>query len=250
MIIQNYSQPLECFSMQLVLFDVDGTLILTGHAGMRAFYRAMDRHYNVKVDEEVIRPDGKTDPLILRELLRHFNLEDQWREETRDALLSSYLGYLDEEMSRAKERGLIRILPGVTDLLEMLAGQPDFCIGLVTGNLEQGAHVKLKHAGLDSYFRFGGYGSDSADRTVLTRIGIQRGTQIVAPAPVEGAFVIGDTPLDIHHGQAAGARVVAVASARYGMDDLGKYGPDLLVSDLTQGESIIRFMRNMRQQSC
>jgi phosphoglycolate phosphatase-like HAD superfamily hydrolase len=216
---------------------------------MRAFYRSMERHFKVQVNEAVIRPDGKTDPLILRELLKHFDLEGQWREETRDALFSSYLGYLDEEMSHAKECGLIRILPGVVDLLEMLAGRPDFCIGLVTGNLEQGAHIKLKHAGLDKYFRFGGYGSDSEDRTALTRIGIQRGTRMIAPAPVEGAFVIGDTPLDIHHGQAAGARVIAVASARYGLNELRMHDPDMLVSDLTPVESIIRFMCGIPQRA-
>jgi phosphoglycolate phosphatase len=235
--------------MQLVLFDVDGTLILTHGAGMRAFYRAMDRHFGVKVDQAPIEPDGKTDPLILGELLKHFHLEDRWSGEIRDLFFSSYLGYLDEEMSRARDRGLIRILPGVAGLLEMLRGQPDFCIGLVTGNLEQGAHIKLKNAGLDGYFRFGGYGSDSEDRTTLTRIGIQRGARVIAPVPVEGAFVIGDTPLDIHHGHAAGASVVAVASARYGMDALGAHRPDLLVSDLTEAESIVRFMRGSPQQS-
>jgi phosphoglycolate phosphatase len=235
--------------MRLVLFDVDGTLITTRGAGMRAFYRTMDHLFKVKVDEEAIRPDGKTDPLILKELLKQSNLEDRWCDKTRDVLFSLYLDYLDDEMSRAKERGLIRILPGVTDLLDMLTAQPDFCIGLVTGNLEQGAHIKLKNAGLDDYFRFGGYGSDSEDRTVLTRIGIQRGSRIIAPAPVEGTFVIGDTPLDIHHGHAAGARVIAVASARYGMDELRAHEPDLLVSDLTPADSIIRFMRDAPQQN-
>ena len=72
--------------MRLVLFDVDGTLILTQGAGLRAFYRAMDRHFGVKVDGEVIHPDGKTDPLILNELLKHLGLEDRWSEETRDSL--------------------------------------------------------------------------------------------------------------------------------------------------------------------
>jgi phosphoglycolate phosphatase len=233
----------EILVMRLVLFDVDGTLISTHGAGMRAFYRAIDKVFNVKVDGEVVRPDGKTDPLILKELLKQFDLEERWRYETRDLLFSTYLDFLDAEMRRVKEQGLIRVLPGVTDLLEKLACQVDFCIGLVTGNLEQGAHIKLKYADLDGYFQFGGYGSDSEDRTVLTRLGIQRGTQIAAPALIEGAFVIGDTPLDIYHGHAAGACAIAVASARYGMDELRGHGPDLLVPDLTAGDSIIRFMR-------
>ncbi len=232
--------------MRLVLFDVDGTLISTRGAGMRAFYRALESLFGVKVNEAAIRPDGKTDPLILKELLASLNLVDRWSDTTQETLFSSYLGYLEEEMSRAKERGLIRVLPGVVDLLEALSRRTGFSLGLVTGNLEKGASIKLEKAGLDSYFRFGGYGSDSEDRTTLTRIGIRRGVRVVAPEPVEGAFIIGDTPLDIVHGHAAGASVIAVASARYSTDDLGMHNPDLLVSDLTGTESIISFMLGRR----
>jgi phosphoglycolate phosphatase len=229
--------------MKLVLFDVDGTLISTKGAGMRAFYRALKHHFDVHVDNDAIRPDGKTDPLILKELLCHCNLAEKWCEETREALFSKYLSCLEEEMSEASRRGLLRILPGVLDLLKDLGRQRDFAVGLVTGNLERGAFTKLFHAGLDGFFRFGGYGSDSEDRTELTRIAIQRGTRLVAPEPVENSFVIGDTPLDVLHGRAAGAYVIAVASARYGMDDLASCNPDFLVSDLTSADVIISFMR-------
>jgi phosphoglycolate phosphatase len=229
--------------MLLALFDVDGTLISTSGAGMRAFYRALRDIFNVEAEGEVLRPDGKTDPLIVRELVEHFDLADQWCEKARKDLYCSYLGYLEDEMRQAEESGLVRVLPGVADLLEMMSAQPDFCMGLVTGNLEEGARIKLKKAKLNGYFRFGGYGSDSEDRTILTRIGIRRGAQIVAPEPVEGAFVIGDTPLDIRHGHAAGAGVIAVASARYSMNDLDLHKPDLLLPDLRPAESILRFMR-------
>jgi phosphoglycolate phosphatase-like HAD superfamily hydrolase len=229
--------------MRLVLFDIDGTLILTRGAGMRAFYRAMRHVFDITVDSEVICPDGKTDPLIAKELLAHFGQADRWSEESRNALFSSYLSCLEEEMSRARESGSIRILPGVTWLLDGLISQPDFALGLVTGNLEEGARIKLEKAGLDRYFRFGGYGSDSEDRTALIRVGIRRGAQLVAPAPVESSFVIGDTPLDIIHGHSAGACVIAVASAKYSVDDLRPHSPDLLVPDLTQVDSIISFMR-------
>jgi phosphoglycolate phosphatase-like HAD superfamily hydrolase len=229
--------------MRLVLFDIDGTLILTRGAGMRAFYRAMRHAFDITVDSEVICPDGKTDPLIAKELLAYFGQGDRWNEKSRDALFSSYISCLEEEMSRARESGFIRILPGVTLLLDGLISQPDFALGLVTGNLEEGARIKLEKAGLDSYFRFGGYGSDSEDRTALIRVGIRRGAQLVAPAPVEDSFVIGDTPLDVIHGHAAGACVIAVASAKYSVDDLCPHGPDLLVPDLTQVDSIISFMR-------
>jgi phosphoglycolate phosphatase-like HAD superfamily hydrolase len=232
--------------MLLALFDIDGTLISTRGAGMRAFYRALDSIFHVQARDGVIRPDGKTDPLILKELLAYFGLEGRYCDETRDALFSAYLSYLDDEMTRAKENGLIRILPGAKELLEILTVEPDFRIGLVTGNLEKGAFIKLQNAGLDGYFRFGGYGSDSENRTDLTRTGIQRGARLIAPSPLEGAFVIGDTPLDIHHGRAAGAGTIAVASAKYSMEELASHRPDLLVPDLTEAPGIIEFMRSRR----
>jgi len=232
--------------MRLALFDVDGTLISTRGAGMRAFYRALGATFGIRVDDEVIRPDGKTDPVIVKELLEYFGLSNRCNDNTREALFASYLSCLEEEMSQARERGLIRILPGVTDLLESLSCQPDIAVGLVTGNLEAGARIKLEKAGLAGYFRFGGYGSDSEDRTDLTRIGIRRGAQAVAPRHVESSVVIGDTPLDIAHGHAAGALVIAVASARYSMSDLAIHDPDFLVPDLRQTASIVSFIRTGR----
>ncbi len=229
--------------MHLVLFDIDGTLILTGGAGMRAFYRALRDTFDIDIQNPVLRPDGKTDPLIAKELLAGCGLEDQWCDKTKAALFSAYLNHLEDEMRRAKREGQILILPGVVDLLETLSSQPDFCIGLVTGNLEKGAHIKLDWAGLRKYFLFGGYGSDSEDRTTLISLGIQRGAQVVAPAPVEGVFVVGDTPLDISHGQAAGAKVIAVASSRYNLHELGFHDPDLLLPNLMPLDAIIRFMR-------
>jgi phosphoglycolate phosphatase len=230
--------------MRLILFDIDGTLMLTGGAGMRAFYRALEQVFGIPVDRDVIRPDGKTDPLIAREFLRHFDQETRWDERSREALFSRYVGFLEEEIRIAAENRHIRLLPGVTALLDSLSGQPDFAVGLVTGNLERGAQIKLAGAGLTRYFHFGGYGSDSEDRTTLIRIGIQRGAQWIAPAPVEDAIVIGDTPLDIIHGRAAGARVIAVASAKYALADLHSHNPDLLLPDLTPIDRILAFMRS------
>ena len=225
--------------MRLVLFDIDGTLILSGGAGMRAFFRAFKQVFDLQVSREVIHPDGKTDPLIAKEILRHFGQESRWNARSRDALFTAYLNCLDEEMGRAKEEGAIRILPGVLELLDFLKQRQEFALGLVTGNLEGGARIKLEKAGLDSYFRFGGYGSDSEDRTMLIRKAIERGTEFVAPVPVEAAHVIGDTPLDIIHGHAAGASVIAVASARYSLSELQALNPDLLVASLAPLQPIL-----------
>jgi phosphoglycolate phosphatase len=228
--------------MRLALFDVDGTLILTGGAGMRAFYRALATSFNLRVDEEVIRPDGKTDPLIAREFLAHFGLESRLDKETSRVLFDAYLDFLDEEMKLAVTRGAVMVLPGVNDLLDTLMSRSDFSVGLVTGNLERGARIKLSYVSLNHYFPFGGYGSDAENRTELIRIGMARGTQWIAPAPMEGAYVIGDTPLDIIHGRAAGAKVIAVASSRYTMADLQKHDPDLLLPDLASIPKIMAFL--------
>jgi phosphoglycolate phosphatase len=211
---------------------------------MRAFYRAIRYVFAIHVDREVIRPDGKTDPMIAREILEYFGQGYRWNEESREALFAVYLRYLEEEMEGAKESGSLRILAGVTELLNRLTCQPDLGLGLVTGNLQEGARIKLAKAGLESYFRFGGYGSDSDDRTTLIRIGMERGAKLMSPVLPEAAFVIGDTPLDILHGRAAGARVIAVASARYTLEDLHSYNPDLLLPDLTSSDRIISCIRN------
>ncbi len=229
-------------AMRLVLFDIDGTLILTGGAGMRAFFRAFERVFRIPVNSEVILPDGKTDPLIARELLAFFGQEARWSEESSAALFAAYLELLAEEMARAKARNAITILPGVLELLETLAARPKFALGLVTGNLEGGAHIKLVEAGLDHYFRFGGYGSDSEDRTELIRRAIGRGTELAAPEPVDASVVVGDTPLDIIHGHAAGASVIAVASARYSETDLQRHRPDLLVPSLALADPVLSFL--------
>ncbi len=229
--------------MRLALFDIDGTLIKTGGAGMRAFYRALEQVFHIPAGPQVIRPDGKTDPLIAKEFLKHFGQENRWNARSSEELFTVYLACLGEEMERARDDQLIVIMPGVRELLDSLVAQPDFAVGLVTGNLERGAQIKLSSAGLDHYFQFGGYGSDSEDRTELIRMGIQRGARWIAPARMEAAFVIGDTPLDIIHGRAAGAGVIAVASAGYGISDLQPYSPDLLVPDLTSMDSVLSFMR-------
>jgi phosphoglycolate phosphatase-like HAD superfamily hydrolase len=229
--------------MKLVLFDIDGTLILTGGAGMRAFYRALHHVFDLAVDSEVIRPDGKTDPLIAKEFLGHFGREDCWNEQAREALFSCYIDCLHDEMCKAVECNAVRVLPGVKDLLQSLSASPDYAVGIVTGNVEHGARIKLASAGLWQYFGFGGYGSDSEDRTSLIRTAIERGSRLVAPATPDAAFVIGDTPLDVIHGHAAGAAVIAVASARYSIDDLRPYDPDLLVASLAPIDPILSFLR-------
>ena len=229
--------------MILLLFDIDGTLISTDGAGMRAFQRALQEVFGIRIDNKAVRPDGKTDPLILKESIAHFGLNERRNIRSQEEFFTHYLKFLEDEMRKTLESGRIRVLPGVENLLHALSRESDFALGLATGNIEAGARVKLEKAGLSGFFHFGGFGSDSEDRTELTRIAIRRGSHYVSPVPVDGAFVIGDTPFDVVHGRNAGAFVIAVASGGYGIGELQACGPDLALGDLTSAESVISFMR-------
>ncbi len=236
--------------MILVLFDIDGTLISTDGAGLRAFCRAMDAVFGIEINAKAISPDGKTDPLILKEFLRHYNSMDRWSPVSEKNLFAKYLEFLEDEMILTQNANRVRILSGVSNLMDALSVQSGFAIGLATGNLESGARIKLGKAGLFKYFRYGGFGSDSEDRTKLIRIGIQRGEQVVSPDSVGGVYVIGDTPFDVIHGRAAGARVIAVASGRYSVEELRNCNPDMVLPDLTPTEHIVAFMRKTAGCPC
>ncbi len=229
--------------MILVLFDIDGTLISTDGAGMRAFHRALQETFDIRIENQLIRPDGKTDPLILREILEQNHLDDRLCSDSQQEMFSCYLEFLEDEIAKIMKSGRIQILPGVSTFLKALSSESDFALGLATGNLEGGARIKLKNAGLNGFFHFGGFGSDSEDRTELTRIAILRGMHHASPGVVDGAFVIGDTPFDVMHGRNAGAFTIAVASGGYGIDELRACGPDLVLPDLIPAESIMSFMR-------
>lgn len=230
-------------AMILALFDIDGTLISTDGAGLRAFRSAMEDVFDIQIEPTAISPDGKTDPLILKEFLQLYQSTALWSQASEKKLFARYLECLEDEMSLARTSGRARVLPGVEGLLETLSTASDFAVGLATGNLEAGARIKLQSLGLYGYFRFGGFGSDSENRTELTLIGVRRGRSHVAPIPVDGAFIIGDTPFDIIHGHAAGEAVIAVATGRYGVDELGAHNPDLVLGNLMETEHIVAFMR-------
>lgn len=229
--------------MILLLFDIDGTLISTDGAGMRAFYRALGKVFDIRIENQRIRPDGKADPLILKEILAQYHLSGRWCMDAQQEMFSWYLEFLEDEMAKILKTGRIQVLPGVHTFLKALSLESDFALGLATGNLEEGARIKLKNAGLNDFFHFGGFGSDSEDRTNLTRIAIRRGMHHVSPSLVDGTFVIGDTPFDVMHGRKAGAFTIAVASGGYGIDELRACEPDLVLPDLIPTEPLISFMR-------
>jgi phosphoglycolate phosphatase len=214
---------------KLVLFDLDWTLVYTGGAGVRALDSAFEALFDVAHAMKTVSPDGKTDPAICREMIRvHLGREPQAGE--IEDLLRGYLDRLEVEIPTSPG---YRVLPGVQELLEGLSRRADVLMGLGTGNLEEGARIKLARAGLMKYFRFGGYGSDSEDRPTVLRKAVERG-QTLAGHPVSPGevIVVGDNIRDIQAGQAIGAVTVAVASGPMTYDDLARARPDHLFGDL------------------
>ena len=158
----------------LLLFDLDWTLIYTGGAGVRALNHAFEALFGVPEAMKQVTPDGKTDPAICREMIRvHLRREPQPEE-----IEKLCRGYLDRLALEVPNGPGYRVLPGIPQLLEALSALPHLLMGLGTGNLEEGAATKLARADLMKYFRFGGYGSDSEDRPTLLRTAVRRGEEL------------------------------------------------------------------------
>ncbi|HEY3448054.1 MAG TPA: HAD family hydrolase [Myxococcales bacterium] len=211
--------------MDLVLFDIDGTLVDTGGAGRRAIEAAARQLYNRPDLFDDVAFDGATDRAICRAALRH--LDRSFDETEIDRLLDTYLAFLGDEVERSAR---YLIYPGVEQVAAAMESH-GVLLGLGTGNVEPGARVKLERGNLNRFFSFGGFGDDAEDRGTLIRMGLRRGEQILGRRAKE-AWVIGDTPKDHSAARAAGAKVVLVATGRYSMAELSACGPDLCVETL------------------
>jgi phosphoglycolate phosphatase len=227
--------------VKLLLFDIDQTLINTGGAGLRALDRACSQLFGIENAMRGISPQGKTDPAIAREILR-VRLERHPDELNGDiqSILEGYLFFLKEEVQTSPT---YRVLPGIVSLLDEMSSRGDVILGLATGNIELGARIKLDRGNLNSYFEFGGFGSDSEDRAALVRraaekAGQRHGNGISA----SDVFVIGDTPLDVDAGKRAGFKTVGVATGSYSIEELVDSGATFVVQDLEQGRD--HFLRS------
>ena len=210
------------------LFDIDGTLIVTGGAGGRAWRHAFRELFDVDVDISKYSESGQTDPEVARSCFRGaLGRDPDRRELTR--LLAGYLDALPDQVEASEG---YRELPGVRDLLGRLRDD-GVLLGLTSGNVEAAAHIKLARAGLNRFFVFGGYGSDSNDRTELTRRAIAR-AEMIHGEPLDPARceVIGDTPRDVAAAHGAGAVAIAVATGDYAAEDLRRAGADHVLNSL------------------
>jgi phosphoglycolate phosphatase len=220
---------------KLFLFDLDWTLVYTGGAGVRALNYAFENLFGVANGMGNVSPDGKTDPAIIREMIRvHLG-----REAADGEIERCCKGYVDRLRVEVHGPGYI-ILPGIPALLETLSRKPDILLGLGTGNLSEGARAKLERANLYQYFKFGGFADDSEDRPELLRAAVRRAELLAGgPFPPGHVFVLGDNFRDIVAGQAIGAVTVGVATGHMKEEELAPYKPDYLFKDLSDTEKVL-----------
>jgi len=217
--------------IEAVLFDIDGTLLVTGGAGGTAWQRAFQELHGVDANVAEHTDAGMTDPEIAAIIFREVIGRDGSQEE-RSKAIAAYLRHLPETVAESPG---YRVMPGVEALLDSLI-DGGALLGLVTGNIEAAAHIKLSRAGLNRFFSFGGYGSDSADRIEVTKQALRRG-ELVSGGSLEGegCLAVGDTPRDVAAGHGAELKVVGVATGSYTVDELREAGADWALPTVERG---------------
>jgi phosphoglycolate phosphatase len=223
----------------LILFDIDGTLVLTGGAGGRAMTRAFQDVFAVADAFRGVPMPGRTDPLILADAMRRCGVA------AADGLLQRfrrrYRQYLVEEIAQPGPRK--GVLPGVRPLLDLLASREDVFLALLTGNYADAARIKLEHFDLWRYFRCGAYGEEAADRNELVPVAVDRArVRGAPPAALANLIVVGDTPLDVACAHSAGALGVAVATGGHSRTELRASGADVVFEDLSDTAAFVRLL--------
>ena len=225
--------------MPLLLFDIDGTLLLSDGVGRRTIREALSEIVGRPVTSDSVSFSGRTDPAIMRDVLLESGCSVDEANELLPICLETFAAIFVE---RVQPRHMT-VLPGVVQLLDTLAERFRLPLGLVTGNLKTTAFAKLRAAGLEDYFSFGAYGSDHEDRNLLPGVAMDR-ARLHGHEPVraERTVVIGDTEHDIGCSRHAGISVVAVATGKIPLEQLAEHEPDLLLSDLADHTDLLSFL--------
>jgi phosphoglycolate phosphatase-like HAD superfamily hydrolase len=219
---------------KLLLFDIDGTLLLTGRAGEHALRIALQERFGVEDDLSSISFAGSTDGAIVRQMFEA-NAIPHTPENVAD-LLDGYVHHLGLELPKREGR----VLPGIVELLDALHEREDCVLGLLTGNIEKGAELKLSHYGVWDYFEFGAFADDHVDRNRLGPLAQSRAVEKHGISfEARDVFVLGDTPRDIDCARAAGFVAVAIATGSYGKDELAAHQPDFLFGDLSDTKGVM-----------
>jgi phosphoglycolate phosphatase-like HAD superfamily hydrolase len=216
--------------VRLVLFDVDGTLVHTGRAGIRAFAKTFATEFNAPDGVESVSFAGRTDLNIVRELFGLHNIPPT--PENFQRFFERYIFWLDQMVSQSNGgscHGALEFLDG----LRTLPNPP--MLGLLTGNIRLGAEIKLRRYKLWDVFEIGAFADDGEDRNQIAVVARERGNRVLGGnLHSEEIIVVGDTPHDIRCGRAIGAKVLAVATGGATLHELGQHQPDWAVEDLTR----------------
>lgn len=229
--------------MRVVLFDIDGTILKSGGVGRIAMERALTTVFGSPGTKEY-RYDGKTDRQIVRESMRLDGRSDEEIDAEMDRLLAAYVSNLHEELSLPTRQ--VQIFPGILELFDALEKEPKVVLGLLTGNIEEGARAKLGAAGIDiTRFKVNAFGSDHEHRPELPGIAQTRAGEFLG-ADVAGdrVIVIGDTPADIRCGETIGARAIGVATGRYTTEELASHGAYAVFETLADTNAVMEKIMN------
>jgi phosphoglycolate phosphatase len=216
--------------IRLVLFDIDGTLVHTGHAGTQAFAKTFANEFDLHHGTEKIKFAGRTDVSLVREFFKIHALPET--PEHFAQFFGRYVFWLDHILAHSNGN----VCPGVREFIRdllMLPNPP--VLGLLTGNIKLGAELKLRRYDLWEFFHFGAFADDHEDRNHIAVAALERGRRVLGKnLHAEEIVVVGDTPFDIRCGKFIGAKVLAVATGGATLDELKKCQPDWAVKDLTQ----------------
>lgn len=224
----------------LILFDIDGTLLLSGRAGLRAMTRAFADTFGVADGFTHASFGGRTDSFLVSQALQAAGLPDSAENHAR--FREAYLPLLAEEIQH-QGTGHKGLMPGARELIEALGEHDHLHLALLTGNYREAAEIKLTYFELWDYFEWGAFSDDAADRNALVPIARQRAEIYdVPPAALERVIVIGDTPYDIECARVAGAQSIAVATGGHSVDELRAAGGDVVLADLSDTRKVLALL--------
>jgi phosphoglycolate phosphatase len=224
----------------LILFDIDGTLLLSGRAGLRAMTRAFADTFGITNAFEGQSFGGRTDSYLVSTALRANGMPDT--PEQHERFRQIYIPLLAEEIEHPGT-GHKGLMPGARELLEALGDHDHLHLALLTGNYREAAEVKLQHFELWEFFEWGAFSDDAADRNALVPIARRRAETYDVPGDaIERVIVIGDTPHDIECARVAGAKSIAVATGGFSVEQLREAGADEVLKDLSDTKAVVSLL--------